>query len=363
MRAHWIGLMAALGLLAGCGGSGGGQTGNESPQLETGPKTYVAAKPTASDYYTYKLVSQEGSAPATSSYITASVSNVAADGGISVTFLYDAPNLSATSLGDPKFNSSTSIGNYDGLGRWLGTKNGSSCTSAPNQPYYPIAPLTISVGMNWQFSGVVTDSCSPDVPTQTTVEIKDSAVAQESVTVAAGTFNTIKVTRNSSEKNNVSTVVMERNCWWEPNLGIEVKCVSTSTKTSSASGVSISQKESWEMLGYANQQLARKADTVVRFVGAWKGTYFGGGFYPGNIQKECHLAVDVDGRARGYCLGAATSFIFSATVGADGALNFIGDPDYPGMTMTGKLGNLTQMSGEWSIPSRAASGTWDLAQE
>lgn len=362
MRFRWVGIMTTLGFLAGCGG-GKQAGGNESPQMETGPKTYVAAKPAVNDYYSYKLVSQEGAAAETSNYSTALVSNVAADGGVSVTYLYDSPLPTATWPAGPKFNSSTSTGDYDVLGRWLGSKKGSACTSTPSAPYYSVAPLTVSVGMNWQYSAVVTNNCQPEPSSQTAVEIKDSAVAQETVTVAAGTFSTIKITRNSSEKSVVSTVVTERNCWWEPELGIEVKCVANSTKTITATGATISQKDSWEMLGYANQKLARKADTAVRFAGNWKGSYFGGGSTPGHYPAECHLTVDINGIARGYCLGLATSFGFSGTVGADGTLSFVGDPDYPGMSFTGKLDSFQKMSGVWRIPQYQKEGTWNLAQE
>ncbi|WP_057247173.1 MULTISPECIES: hypothetical protein [unclassified Duganella] len=354
--------MTALGVLAGCGG--GNQAGGvQSPQLETGPKTYLAAKPTVNDYYAYKLVSQDGAAAETSSYITASVSNVAADGGVSVTHLYDSPLSTTTWPAGPKFSSSTSTDEYDVLGRWLGGKNSSTCTSTPNLPHHAVAPLTISVGMNWQYSIVVSNNCSPQAPTQAAVEIKDSAVAQETVTVAAGTFNTIKVIRNSSEKSSTSTIVTERNCWWEPELGVEVKCVSNSTKTITATGAASSQKETWEMLGYANQKLSRKVDTAVRFAGNWKGSYFGGVPAPGGYPLECRLTVDVNGSARGYCLGMATSFSFTGTLGADGTLTFVGDPDYPGMLFTGKLDSLQKMSGVWSIPPNLNDGTWNLTQE
>lgn len=364
MRFRWVGIMVVAGILAGCGGGSGDRvSSNGASQSQTNPTTYVAAKPTVSDYYTYKLVAQDAAAAETSNYFTVSVNSVGTDGAYSVALLYDAPTSSTAWPSGPKFDSHTSTSEYDGLGHWLATKDGSGCTISPAQPYYGVAPLTISVGMSWQYSGAVVKNCSTSGSTQTAVEIRDSAIAQELVTVAAGTFNTIKVTRNSSEKDDNSTVVVERNCWWEPDLGIEVKCVTSSTKTITATSATISHKESWEMLGYSNQRLVRKADTVVRFAGTWKGSYFGGGSAPGGYPVQCALTVDVDGSARGYCLGMATSFGFTGNVGADGTLSFIGDPDYPGMSFTGKLDSLQQMSGTWSIPPYLNNGTWTLTQD
>ncbi|HEY0589987.1 MAG TPA: hypothetical protein VGD52_27935 [Pseudoduganella sp.] len=354
MRSNWIACLSAAGLLGACGGGGGSTESSTGAgtQLTPGPTTYIAAKATAGDYYTFKVDNQHGTAGSSyTSYSTKLVSSVVADGASSAKLLLDEPSTIAPG----KFDSNTYPADYDSLGRWISTQM--SCTQTASPPFYEVAPMKVSVGMSWEHKGTVTNSCDG---WKYNLEAKDSALAMESVTVAAGTFNAIKVSRTSSQSLPDAKLDIERTCWWEPELGVEVKCVSNEATTNFKLGTTNTVKRTREMLGYYNQKLQRKADSATRFVGIWRGIYSGVVGAPGHLKVECVVTVDPDGNIAGSCGGLVISFDLKGKVSADGTLAFTVQ-QYPDMSFTGKFDSIQQMSGNWSIPN-SSSGAWSMSQ-
>lgn len=357
MRNSWLAIVVAAGMLAGCGGGGDGSSnGSTAAQLPAGPKTYTAAKATAGDYYVFKHVYREqGSSQETQVYSTRLVSNVATNGTVSIKFLEDS-QLSS----DPQdMGSRIYSADFDALGRWLGSSNW-SCGNSSNPPMYMVAPLTLAVGMNWEYSGVGSAKCSNTAAAQTTLGYKDSAVALEQVTVPAGTFNTIKVNRGATEEDDNFIYVAERSCWWEPELGIEVKCALNETVTNKTTGVKTPKTETRELQGYSNQKLGRRTDSVQRFAGNWSGRYdihLSGSDSTGT----CAFTIDLAGDVKGSCSGAVASFPVAGRISADGKLALNMANSNPDWVVAGKVESTEQISGTLTAP--VGSGVWVVIQD
>lgn len=358
MRNSWLGGVAAAAILAGCGGGGSGAASQQSGQLDA-QKTYQAAGPAVGDYFTWEYVSREqGSTADSYSYTTRVIGNVAQDGIVSAAYLYDYIS-SSSPLAYVSYTNST---NFDSLGRWLHTSTANGvCTAAPNPPFYPVAPNAVWAGMSRQDSGIVQAKCGLEPATQRTFDHKDKVFPMEQVTVPAGTFNALKVVRNGIEEDGNFRQVAEQTCWWEPELGIDVKCVTNITTSNKATGDSRSRVDTESMLGYSKQKAGRKADTEMRFMGNWNGAYEGVVQGRG-VSGTCKLMFD-GGNISGSCAGATMDFNITGKVWADGTLYFTaGINGNYGATFTGKFDSLQQLSGSWSVPNYG-SGSWLMTQD
>jgi len=351
MDVRKIGLVGLACLLAACGG--GGQTGEQgAPQQPSGPKTYVAAAATVGDYFSYKQDSKIDGQANSSEYFTNLVSNVAQDGAKSVKFLADYVMMS-----EPlEFSSSTSTDEFDSTGRQVSSFDG-FCTTTFKPSFYYVAPNTISAGMSWQHTGLFEYQCGTSTIKQTTMDYKNTVGNLEQVTVAAGTFSAFKVTLNSTSESTTTTSVGERSCWWAPELGAEVKCSAKIARTVKATGAIKNMEVSYELQGFAVQKLARKSNTVQRFMGTWKGNFNGA------ASGTCALTFAQDGTINGNCSGAAIGFGVKGKIDADGnlTLNLVSN-GVTGQTFTGKVDSLQQISGVWSVPNYG-NGTWTITQD
>jgi hypothetical protein len=359
MRNSWIGMMVVAGMMSGCGGGGAGNNGSAAQEAgQAGSQTtYVAASSTVGDYYTWEIATRDqGSTVDSYEYTTRSVRSVAADGAISADYLYDY--ISAAS--PLAYASSTISVSLDKLGRWVGTTT-ATCMGGPNPPIYNVAPNTIAAGMSWQSSGIIQSKCSLDAATQRTFAIQDNVLPMEQVTVPAGTFNVLKVVRNATEEDSNLIQRTEQTCWWEPDLGIEVKCASTFTNTNKSTGAVSVRSGMQTLRGYSKQKLGRKLDTELRFMGNWRGS-FNGVFQGQNVSGMCSLMID-GGNINGNCAGATLSFNISGNVRADGALAFTASENgNTGTAFIGRFDSLQQMSGSWSTPNYG-SGSWVMTQD
>lgn len=356
MRNSWLAMMVAAGMLAGCGGGSPG-SGDNAVQLPSGPAVYAAAKATVGDYYSFESVTRNANAADSYNYVTRTVRSVAADGAATINFFNDY----VTSTVPLAFASSNGIVDLDRLGRMTSTRDG-NCVTTPNPAFYPVAPYSVSAGMNSQYSGVVQTKCGQDPATQATLSHTDTVGALEAVTVPAGTFNAFKVTRRGNNEDGNSRFVGERTCWWDPEMGMEVKCVINSTTTNKASGQSRTTEETVTLQGYSNQKLARKADTMLRVMGTWSGTYAGTALGQ-NAVGTCSLTIGADGNIAGGCLGVAVVFSITGRVNVDGTLSFtLTNNGNAGQSFTGKLDSIEQMSGAWNVPNYG-QGTWIMSQD
>ncbi len=353
MRNSVLGMMGVAVLLAACGG-GGGSGGKDAAQVPPAPKTYVAAKATVGDYYTYKNTFQAlepTPGVARESYNTRLLTSVSDDGAKSYRSSTNSPIRNGND-----FLYTTLTMDFDQLGRWLATTR-ADCRITPAPAQYFVAPNSLSVGASWQYSGRIESKCALNPATVQTDELNAKAVAEESITVPAGTFNTIKITQSEQLRDDAFLYSMEQSCWWEPNLGVEVKCVINTTLTETGTSRKEVSVNTRELQGYANQALARKADTLLRYTGAWKGRFQGAAPNEG-VAGDCKLLLKADGTITGSCSGASVTFNLTGTISANGQLSLaLGGAGQ----FTGKLDNQEQISGTWSTPD-GVNGTWSLSR-
>jgi len=359
MRNSWLGMAVVAGMIAGCGGGGGSDNGNNSAQLPPGPKTYVAAGATVGDYFTWERTTREQDTGAeTYDFNTKHFRSVGADGAATADYLNDYANGPDDAL---VFGSSTSSADFDSLGRWLRSRYG-TCTETADRPLHMVAPSTIAVGMSWQDTGFVEDKCSLNPATQTAFAFKGNVSAIEQVNVPAGSFTTHKVNRNEIIEDGNFRKVSDRTCWWEPELGIDVKCITSVTLANKTSGGNRTVVQTEVLRGYSKQKLARKSDTVLRFIGNWKGRLEGTALGQ-NVAGTCNLAIDWDGDISGGCFGNGVAFNVTGKVNAYGGLWITASSTGNGSPwFTGKLDSLQQMSGTWDV-SAVGNGTWTITQD
>jgi hypothetical protein len=357
MRKCGLAVLAVAGVLAGCGGGSSG--GNSSVQPPAAPQTFVAAKATVGDYFTWETTTRDKNTGEEGySYSTKHFRSVGSDGAATVNYFSDYANATVS----PVFTSSMNSMDLDSLGRSLRVSYG-ECTETTNPPLHLVAPYAVAVGMNWQYSGVVQAQCSFNPATQTSIEFKDSVLAIEQVTVPAGIFMAHKISRNETDEDGNFRTVADRICWWEPDLGIDVKCVSNITRTNKLTGASRAATQTEVLEGYSKQKLARKFDTTLRFIGNWKGRIDGTTAFGQNVAGTCTVAIDWDGDISGGCFGSGVALNVTGKVNADGTLYFNSANNSDGSpSFAGKIDSLQQMSGVWNIPA-VGNGTWAILQD
>jgi hypothetical protein len=356
MRNHWLAIVTGAAILTGCGG-GGPSSGNESAQLPSGPKIFTAASATVGDYFTWEHVTREqGSSADSYNYDTSYVRSVGVDGAVGIKYFADYANGTDTLV----FSSNTASIELDKLGRWLGSSN-ESCKQVSNPPFHLVALNSLATGMSWQHSSVVQATCSSGSAPQVAIEFKDDVGAIEQVTVPAGTFTTFKISRHETADDGNFRTVFDRTCWWEPDLGVDVKCVTNATVTDKASDKKRVVVQTEALLGYSKQKLGRKSDTVMRFSGNWKGRLEGTALGQ-NVAGTCTLAIDWSGNIGGACFGSGVAFNVGGKVSADGSLFLMANNGNGNQFFTGNFDSLQQMSGVWSVPTHG-SGTWVITQD
>lgn len=148
-------------------------------------------------------------------------------------------------------------------------------------------------------------------------------------------------------------IQLENTCWWEPDLGIEVKCVREQTVTQGS--FKDVYRDTTELQGYSNQKLARKSDTVLRFVGVWNGTLVGA------AAGTCRLVFYPDGNVKGQCTAGADVFNIVGQADASGQVNLSMTFNGIAGRITAKVDNLWQISGAWDVPNYG-NGTWVVKQ-
>lgn len=361
MRKSCNGMVLVGAMMAACGGGGNSSNGTSSAQLPSAPKTDAVAVATIGDTYSYRRTTKDLDNPGTVAavdYSTRVVNNVASNGAISVQYLYDI-----SSVGNPSsYQSSSSIFDIDSSGRMVGSSS-FNCQSSPNPAYHLVALYAIAAGANWKYSGLTSASCqAADQISPVSVTFEDSVSAQEQVTVPAGTFNAFKVTRTETDETDARTVTRKRTCWWERELGVEVKCIDNTTAMWKSNGVKFSKEATDELMGYSNQKLARKTDTVIRFVGGWQISFEGIALNQ-DVTGKCSVSFEADGSTKG-CRYSHTGVTFTVTgkVSADGSVMLNLSNGSANQSFTGKLDNIKKTSGALN-PSNPSNGTWSLSQD
>jgi hypothetical protein len=356
------GLLAAS-MLCACGGGGGGASSvaNSNPQTPTTTETldahtsYTAATPTTGDNYTYKVTFTDTSTGAT--------------GTPNVYYynqFYTATNPDGTSTreGIESQSNDTPIDDSLNADGSIAAQNvnqvlGSTAIVPNSYCNYPLSkvdiPGTLSVGLSWDSS--TAGSCS-----SWTMQWRSqgNVVGIESVTVAAGTFETMKLTYTTTTvktaviTSNSGTSVTAKTCWRDVKLGINVKCTGTTTFTPSSDGAARSGTIAEELVGYVNAKKNVQKLAVERFAGTWTG------IYSGTASGTCNIQVSTTGSISGTCRDSSfANFDVSGNIDAQGNLtanlssNGVSGPTFKGSSMS-----MLTWSGNWATGN--ASGTWSL---
>ena len=134
---------------------------------------------------------------------------------------------------------SASVATSDSNNNFLGTSMlaadgnvlvATDCITNPERAKYS---LPLFIGKTWASS--YTDAC--DQTPRKTVTVNGNVLDEENITVAAGTFDTLKITTVALETSGNPTldgVTMNSTCWWAIKIGVAVKCQSTIIYAASA---------------------------------------------------------------------------------------------------------------------------------
>lgn len=95
MRKCGLAVLAVAGVLAGCGGGSGGE--NSSAPLPAAPQTFVAAKATVGDYFTWETTTRDKNTGEEGySYSTKYFRSVGSDGAATVNYFSDYANATVS---------------------------------------------------------------------------------------------------------------------------------------------------------------------------------------------------------------------------------------------------------------------------
>lgn len=323
-------------LLGGCGG--GGASSDVTTHLDA-QSSYTAQSPSVGDYYTYKYAIQikQPFTGTKTGISTALYTTVNADGSSIMTSLADDSPLSQKKL----------------------APNGGfiSDTYCTYSPAWVAIPPSLSVGLTWE--NATTQNCNGTLGYLTS---KGTVTGIESITVPAGSFETMKITYTRSWDLTGFNVVETSTCWREVHLGRNIKCTRTTTTTVKGvtTGIPPSIDDSTEeLVGFANAKSGRQIPAVERFAGTWSGTYSGAD------SGNCNVRVDTNGTVSGSCSSSSSSngtlFNVNGNVDAQGTLTFnLSAGAQSGPTLKASGISLPTWTGTWNT-STGASGTWTLS--
>lgn len=336
-------LLALAATLSACGGGGGsGAPAPGAPPVAVDNRPVVDIVPTVGDFYSYKVSSITGdkSAPPTpdqTHFFAHAISKVDNDGS----WVEIDVDSTQSSLMESRFRSD---------GALTATKSARCSTS-----YTPVVygkPKELKVGSEWTESYTMTyqGDCS------STTEAKNSAkaTALETITVGAGTFNTVKIVSTpTSVKYENFTETVENTVWEDAVTHQMVRYVNRSEQTMN-NGAKGSITTTGELIGYASAKQGRKNLNIERFAGPWAGAY--SGTYSGN----CEGGVSLDGKLDADCGDGLFSVHGDIDVTGKGTF-YLTVNGVKGASFSGAFESLFSIGGVWSAGT--ASGTWKLEHQ
>jgi len=217
-------------------------------------------------------------------------------------------------------------------------------------PAMVTVPGSLTIGQEW--SGKSVRTCSDDTSENTTVTVKGAVAGLESVTVAAGTFSTIKLSYTRTFAFKTSTAVIESTCWRDTVTGINVKCENASTTTPNAGGAGYKDTSSIELGGYLQASSGLRKDNIERFAGKWQT------WYSGQENGICDVQIADAGTISGTCYdNSGYQFGINGTVDARGVATFnLQTGGFAGPVFSGSFESPLKIAGTWSMGSE--NGTW-----
>jgi hypothetical protein len=340
-------LLAIAATLTACGGGGGGGSGAASPSapapvVDTRPVVDIV--PTVGDFYSYRLTvtSTSGDKPLPSTpdqthFFAHAISKVDSDGS----WVETSVDSSQSSLIESRFRSD---------GALTSTKSAGCSTT-----YTPVIygkPKDLQVGSEWTES--YTKTSAGDCSSGTEEKSSAKATALETITVGAGTFNTVKIVSTpTTKKYEYFTETVENTVWEDAITHQMVKYVNRSEQTMNT-GAKGSTTTSGELIGYASAKQGRKNLNIERFAGPWAGSY--SGTYSGNCQGSVSLAGKLDAD----CGDGLFSVHGEIDVNGKGTF-YLTVNGVKGANFSGAFESLFSIGGVWSAGT--ASGTWKLGHQ
>jgi hypothetical protein len=215
-------------------------------------------------------------------------------------------------------------------------------------------PGTLTLGATWDSSWTRTCTYGSDTSTDN-VRTTGSATALETVTVAAGTFQTIKLETTQVENRPAGSGLPRWNisgqCWIDVVMGVPVKCMQTLVKTPPDPKLpTTTSTSSSELVSYDAARFPGSSKNPARFAGGWNVSMRGT-----NAGSCSSVEIDISGKLTGSCSSArAGGFQIDGSVDADGVLTAGAQG---GITISAKL-TPVDGNGEWSADG--GSGTWSM---
>ncbi|MCE3265225.1 MAG: hypothetical protein K0R43_4304 [Pseudoduganella sp.] len=330
--------LLALTALAACGGgSGSGDGGAATHSAGTG--SAGAVLPAVGDYETYKRVitAAEGPMPSATGnefFKTEAVASLVAGGGVVGAKV--EPYAWRRDVTYDADGGLTQTGVY-------------RCQFSHTPALFLDLPRSGKAGMSWTINSAQTlldPAQSHYCGDGDTYVGSLTSHSFEPVTVGIGSFNALKVTASYTRqyKASLEKYKAERKCWRDTTLHINVKC--KVIEESVYNGIlQYRTTTEYELVAYARANANRRLDNVVRFAGAWEGS-----FTPiGGEAQTCSVMIDRNGAVSGTCGGTVAGI-----VAIDGTISFKPEAGKSGLTFKGKLDN--PLKGQGSYISSAGNG-------
>ncbi|MBK4735084.1 hypothetical protein [Noviherbaspirillum pedocola] len=351
-KASWasICMVVALGACGGGSSNGDGLAAATPAGQQEGNATvvqrYTNEKAVQGDSFTRKETysfSDSNSKPLTS-YFTNYYQTVNADHS----------GLFVQTNSDPMFIRRRYYFTADGITKDADASEQPSCVSEPS---VAAVPSTLTPGQRWDNSW--TRTCTTGTgKTVDMVRNTGSATALETITVAAGTFQTIKEENTWTEILDASrsTAKLEQveQCWIDTVMGVAVKCTQTAVATPRDTSLkSKSGSATIELIAYDASRFPGSIRNPARFAGGWNA-----GLTEANTENCSSLTIDTKGELTGTCRFVDGWYVaVEGAVDADGVLKASSSD---GVTISGKL---TPVDGsvEWS--ANGGRGAWSMAHK
>lgn len=353
-------------LLTACGGGGGGGSTASTGTGTSGGNPAVPVDktgPSVGDFYTYKMTGYSESGgnrytyqPAYDTELTTGV----ASGTATVKMLQGFQFLGW--FGD----SATLKGPYLPRSRL-------SCTTTYTADAYG-PPEQLALNVSWDNSTSYTQDCvALNTVRNSKLSSKGKVVAEESITIAAGTFQAYKLTATmrdeSTEKDRdgrpfttLTTIrTSQLTSWVDVDTGVELKRSVEEAKSGPNMVDSYTYSMGRELIGLSHAKSGRQLLALQRFESpSWKGSY------SGKLSGTCMASLSDDGTIYASCEGDISTFQTSSpqgTMNNSGQVNFALKPGSAGAPkFTGQAESLTKISGTWS-DGAGATGNWVFTRD
>lgn len=288
-------LMAAL--LSACGGGSAGGTSSgtqDTPATPSGPTllSSTVPSPKAGDYYTYRSTASK------KDLLDGSTSTILGPEYYLYTsyFTDSGPNaIQITQRGSPYFHTGKQLV-FSGAGVVSSDETLIGC-GYTYTPAWNEIPATVTVGTAWETTVTVNNAhvftCNDTtMPGQLTT--KGTAVSSESIQVAAGSFNTIKVNFQTTLKKSDGTITRSGTCWRDVVSGMNVKCSIDTTVPPGTTG-DVNGSVTDELVGYSTAATGKRKVGTERFAGSWTDEY------TSDEPVSCRIFIDATGTMSGSC--------------------------------------------------------------